>query len=79
MNSSSTTGDSFHNPSAYIRRRLDPKKARENELKNQSLIIKPMEKQHPRQITGSKTPNNNAADPSFKKSRLKQVRLFDLS
>jgi hypothetical protein len=28
---------------------------------------KPMEKQHPRQITGFETPNNNAADPSFKK------------
>src|SRR5665647_431126 len=28
---------------------------------------KPMEKQHPRQITGSETPNNNAAAPSFKK------------
>jgi len=26
-----------------------------------------MEKQHPRQITGSETPNNNAVDPSFKK------------
>jgi hypothetical protein len=47
--------------------KTDAEKTRENSLKNQLLIKKLMEKQHPRQITGSETPNNNAADPSFKK------------
>jgi hypothetical protein len=47
--------------------KTDADKTRENSLKNQLLIKKLMEKQHPRQITGSETPNNNAADPSFKK------------
>ena len=44
-----------------------PEKTRENSLKNQLLIKKLMEKQHPHQIIGSETPNNNAVDPSLKK------------
>jgi len=46
--------------------KTDSEKVRENSLKNLLLIKKLMEKQHPRQITGFETPNNNAADPSFK-------------
>ena len=47
--------------------KTDPEKTSELSLKNQFVIKKLMEKQHPHQITGSETPNNNAVDPSFKK------------
>jgi hypothetical protein len=46
-----------------IRKKLEKTRSAQKPLVNKKL----MEKQHPRQITGSKTPNNNAINPSFKK------------
>jgi hypothetical protein len=45
------------------RRKLEKIRCAQKPVVNKKL----MEKQHPRQITGSETPNNNAIDPSFKK------------
>jgi hypothetical protein len=46
---------------------LDPKKLERESAQKPVDNEKLMEKQHPRQIIGSETPNNNAIDPSFKK------------
>jgi len=52
----------------YVRQRLDRRKLEKIRCAQKPLVNKKlMEKQHPRQITGSETPNNNAIDPSFKK------------